>query len=323
MIDLAYWLPLIFMGIMGLALFIYVILDGYDLGVGMLLPYAKDPKEKDEMVASIGPFWDANETWLVLGIGILLVAFPLAHGVVLTHLYIPVALMLFGLILRGVSFEFRIKVKDHLKNRWNHLFSVGSLIMTWSQGYMLGSYVMGFHETWSVYVFSSLCGVCLISGYCYMGASWVMMRTGLTQAVGWARYALYGMIGGIALISVATPLVSTRIFEKWMSGVTYLWPIPLLTSFFIVYLYHYLKNVKKKYVPFLCGIVLFLLSFIGLGHSFFPYVVPDQLTIWESASSTEALSIILIGALIVLPFILGYTFFVYRLFWNTKHDYHN
>lgn len=191
---MAYWLPLIFMGLMGLAILIYVVLDGYDLGVGILMADADDA-EKDRMVASIGPFWDANETWLVLGIGILLIAFPLAHGAILTALYLPVALMLIGLILRGVAFDFRVKAHARHKQLWNRVFIGGSLLASLAQGYMLGFYILGFEPGWTSAAFSLLIGLCLSAGYALLGACWVLMKTTgelKSKSVRWARKALWG-----------------------------------------------------------------------------------------------------------------------------------
>jgi len=212
-------LPLIFMAVMGLSLLAYVILDGYDLGVGILLPLATDD-EKDVMVSSIGPFWDANETWLVLGVGVLLVAFPRAHGIVLSALYLPVALMLLGLILRGVSFDFRVKARAARKGLWNALFALGSLIASMAQGWMLGSYLTGFDNgLWSL-VFAAGIAVTLPTAYAMLGAGWLIMKTWdelQRKAVRWARAVLWPM--GLALvgISLATPLVSQTVFDKWFS----------------------------------------------------------------------------------------------------------
>ena len=163
------WLPYTFAGLMGLAILIYAILDGYDLGVGMLSDSANE-KEKDRMIASIGPFWDANETWLVLGVGLMLVAFPSAHGVVLTELYLPVAVLLFGLIFRGVAFDFRAKVSYQKKWRWNLAFYFGSLLSALSQGYMLGAYIMGFEDSPLATLFAILTALAVASGYCLIGA---------------------------------------------------------------------------------------------------------------------------------------------------------
>src|SRR5512133_4116131 len=213
------FLPLIFMGVMGLALLAYVVLDGYDLGVGILLPFATDD-QKDVMVSSIGPFWDANETWLVLGIGVLLVAFPLAHGIVLSALYLPVAVMLIGLILRGVSFDFRVKARAARKGMWNALFALGSLMTAMAQGWMLGSYLTGFDHGLRSSLFSLGIALTLPTAYAMLGAGWLIMKTGdalQRRAVAWARVMLWPM--GVALIgiSLASPLVSQTVFAKWFS----------------------------------------------------------------------------------------------------------
>src|SRR5512135_1008580 len=170
------WLPVVFLLLMGIAMLAYVVLDGYDLGVGILLRRA-EPAEKDVMVASIGPFWDANETWLVLGVGILLVAFPLAHGVILTSLYLPVAAMLLGLILRGVAFDFRAKARAHHKPLWDRAFWAGSLVASIAQGVMLGLTVVGFDYAPANLAFSLLIGLGLAAGYALLGACWLIMKT--------------------------------------------------------------------------------------------------------------------------------------------------
>ncbi|MDF3884779.1 cytochrome d ubiquinol oxidase subunit II, partial [Cupriavidus basilensis] len=169
------WMPLVFLALMGLSMLIYVILDGYDLGVGVLLRRADDA-DKDTMIASIGPFWDANETWLVLGVGLLLTAFPIAHGAILTQLYLPVALMLAGLIIRGVAFDFRVKARAHHKPWWNRAFYAGSLLAAFSQGLMLGLYITGFQYGWLDVAFAVVVGLCLVAGYCLLGAGWLIMK---------------------------------------------------------------------------------------------------------------------------------------------------
>ncbi len=317
------WLPFIFMLLMGAAILAYVILDGYDLGTGILMSRATDA-EQDLMIASIGPFWDANETWLVMGIGILLVAFPAAHGIILSGLYLPVALMLGGLILRGVSFDFRAKVKAQHKHLWNKAFIAGSLLATLAQGYMLALYIVGFERNWATISFGVLVGVCLAAGYTLMGAGWLIMKTEgalQQQAIRWARWAVWGTAAGILAVSIATPLVSARIFEKWFSLPNFLilLPIPVMSALLVVWLELVLKKLplpqdRYCWVPFAGSAGLFLLGFLGLAYSFFPYIVPDRLTIWEAASAPESLLIILIGALTVLPFIMVYTVFVYRVF---------
>jgi cytochrome d ubiquinol oxidase subunit II len=323
------WLPFVFMVLMGISILAYVILDGYDLGVGILMSRANEA-EKDKMIASIGPFWDANETWLVLGIGLLLVAFPMAHGVILTALYIPTAIMLGGLILRGVSFDFRAKAKANHKHLWDKTFIAGSLITALTQGYMLGSYIAGFKSTLMTFFFGLLVGVCLVAGYCFVGAGWLIMKTEHAlqkKAVRWARFALWGMVLGMAVVSLSTPLLSPRIFHKWFSLPNFflLLPIPLMTAFLAIILEWMLRklpypNDRYCWIPFAGSVGLFLLGFLGLAYSLYPYIVPDKMTIWEAASAPEALIVILIGALVVLPFIIAYTIFAYRVFWGKVKD---
>ncbi|RZA00534.1 MAG: cytochrome d ubiquinol oxidase subunit II, partial [Moraxellaceae bacterium] len=216
----AYWLPVIFIGLMGLAFFLYAILDGYDLGVGILLP--KDSEaHRDMMIASIGPFWDANETWLVLGTGVLLIAFPQAHSLVLYNLYLPIAAMLIGLILRGVSFDFRAKAPEDHKAVWDNTFKAGSIIATLSQGYMLGSYVMSFEQSLPAYLFSALSAICVTAGYSFIGAAWLVFKTEgelQVRAARWARVCGWLTAIGIAAVSIVNPLISHTIFDKWFGN---------------------------------------------------------------------------------------------------------
>lgn len=321
--DPTQWLPLTFAALMGLSILIYVVLDGFDLGVGVLFPFAEN-EEKDMMVASIGPFWDANETWLVLAIGILLVAFPSAHGTILTALYLPVAIMLIGLILRGVAFEFRVKAPPQFKTFWNHAFFTGSLMASLSQGFMLGLYIMGLQWTvWTV-AFSLLTAVFLTVAYSFIGATWLILKTeGALQAkaVEWSKGGIWGLVLGLGAVSVASPLVSPRIFDKWFSfpEIVLLAPLPIMFCVLIGLLFTGLKRLPAEndsfsWMPFVATIVLFILAFFGLAYSFYPYVVPEQLTIYEAASAPESLIIILFGTIFVLPAILGYTILSYTIF---------
>ncbi len=327
------WLPVIFMGIMGLGMLAYVVLDGYDLGVGMLLRSAED-EQKDTMIASIGPFWDANETWLVLGVGILLTCFPLAHGLILGAMYLPVALMLVGLILRGVAFDFRVKARVEHKGAWNNTFFVGSLITALSQGWMLGFYILGLEHSPRAYIFSAVIAVCLSAGYCLLGASWLIMKTDgplQLRAVHWARRALWVTAVGVAAISFITPWASPRIFDKWFAlpYVVMLIPIPLATAALFGVIERSLRRLPVRLalgneygvgVPFFSAIGIFVLAFYGLAYSLFPYIVGDRMTIWQAASAPESLKFILVGALIVLPAIIGYTVFSYRVFSGKARD---
>lgn len=319
----AFWLPVIFIGLMGLALFMYAILDGYDLGVGILLPRDSE-QQRDTMIASIGPFWDANETWLVLGIGILLIAFPMAHSMILLHLYIPVTLMLAGLILRGVAFDFRAKSPEHHKKLWDMTFRAGSLLATLSQGFMLGLYVMEFDQSAMTYLFATLSAICVTAGYTFIGAAWLVLKTeGELQlrAAWWARLCCWLMALGIISVSIVNPLVSEMIFDKWFGNslVIILWIIPVFCFVLLFIVDRYLKRFPYKndygcWIPFTCAIMIFLLSFIGLAYSFFPYVVPNKLDVWQAASAPESLKFIFVGTAIVLPTIIAYTFFAYRVF---------
>ncbi len=324
------WLPLVFAGVMALAMLAYVILDGYDLGVGVLLMQAGGEAHKDTMIASIGPFWDANETWLVLGVGVLLVAFPMAHGMILGALYLPVALMLIGLTLRGVAFDFRVKARHEHKPLWDRAFFAGSLLAAWSQGFMLGGLITGFKSYLWGYLFSAVIGLCLVAAYCLLGAGWLIMKTqGPLQlkAVGWARASLAFTAVGIGAISLATPLVSARIFDKWFSfpNLVMLLPIPAMTLVLLFLTARSLKRLPTRLAldnsfgagePFACTVGVFLLSFYGLAFSLFPWLVVDRITIWQAASAPEALLVIFYGAALVLPVIIGYTVYAYRVFWG-------
>ncbi|CAN7485239.1 cytochrome BD ubiquinol oxidase subunit II [Acidovorax sp. Leaf76] len=327
--TLAHTLPLVFMAVMGLALLAYVILDGYDLGVGILLPLATDA-EKDVMVSSIGPFWDANETWLVLGVGVLLICFPMAHSVVLSALYLPVAAMLLGLTLRGVAFDFRVKARDAHKATWNKLFAGGSLVTTLAQGWMLGAYVTGFqNDAWGL-LFSAGIALTLPAAYAMLGVGWLLMKTDgdlQTKAAKWGQRVLWPM--GLALlgISLATPLVSHTVFAKWfvLPELFALLPIPLacVAAFFAIR--HVLgtpRVVQAGYgwIVFVATVLIFMLAFLGLAYSIYPYIVIDRLTVWDAASAPESLVVIGIGMAITLPAIIVYTVFMYRVFWGKARE---
>ena len=317
------WLPLFFAGAMGLALLIYVILDGYDLGIGLLLPFASE-SEKDLMIASIGPFWDANETWIVLGIGILLIAFPQAHGEILTAMYIPVTVMLMGLVLRGIAFDFRAKAVSNRKDMWNLIFSVGSLVTACSQGWMLGTYITGLGETSLSWLFSILIALTLPALYVLLGAAWLLIKTEgelFDKAMRWATRAILPMGMALLLVSIATPLISQTIADKWFTypeGLMLL-PIPVLSTltygFMMSLLYRQrLLREGREWLLFAGLIVLCLLAALGLAYSILPDIIIGRMTIWESAASTPSLLFTFWGTAVVLPAILGYTFFVYRIF---------
>ena len=328
------WLPLTFMIIMGLAVLAYVILDGFDLGGGVLLQLGDGDEQKDTMIASIGPFWDANETWLVLGIGILLVAFPVAHGIVLGALYLPVALMLIGLTLRGVAFDFRVKARDEHKATWDWAFFAGSLLAALSQGYMLGRFVTGFTEDLLSFLFACLIALGMASGFALLGSTWLIIKTTdelQRRAITWAKRSIVLLAIGVAGVSLATPLVSERIYEKWfgLENLIVLWPIPAMTAVTFLIAYRSLSRLPAKldeglqdteWIPFASTVAIFMLAFHGLAYSLFPYVVMDKLTIWEAASAPESLMFIFVGAIIVLPVIVGYSVYAYRVFRGKATD---
>jgi cytochrome d ubiquinol oxidase subunit II len=317
------WLPWAFASLMGLSILIYVILDGFDLGVGILFPLAT-PGEQDRMIGSIGPFWDANETWLVLAVGLLLVAFPVAHGMILSTLYLPVFVMLVGLILRGVAFEFRAKARDHHKRLWNGLFFTGSLMTALAQGFMLGLYIMGLEASPATYAFAALTAVALVVGYSFIGSTWLIHKTeGALQvkSVRWAKRSLWGVILGIGAVSLATPFVSPRIFGKWFTfpEVLYIAPLPIISGALVLWLWSMLNRMpfaddRRSWLPFGVASALFALAYLGMAYSFYPYVVPERLTIYEAAAAPESLLIILIGACFVVPVILGYSVLAYVIF---------
>jgi cytochrome d ubiquinol oxidase subunit II len=308
---------------MGVAILAYVVLDGYDLGVGMLLP-AGTAREQNIMVSSIGPFWDANETWLVLGVGLLLVAFPAAHGVVLGALYLPVVAMLVGLMLRGVAFEFRVKAEGWHRELWNWLFWAGSFLASLAQGLMLGSYITGFASGFGYFLFALLVAGGLCGGYVLLGATWLILRTegDLQQkAIAWTRWGLWWIALGVALVSVATPLASESVRTKWFDFPRTLGLMLLPAACAAAWLWIWVQTGRMKrgervpeWGPFVGAVTIYALAFLGLAYSIFPYVVMDQITIWEAAAHPSALRIILAGALIVLPFIVAYTVFSYRVF---------
>lgn len=321
--TLAHWLPLFFAAAIGLALLLYVLLDGYDLGVGMLLPFA-DEDEKDTMIASIGPFWDANETWIVLAVGILLIAFPRAHGMVLTALYLPVTAMLMGLILRGVAFDFRVKAHATHKGMWNALFALGSLIASATQGWILGACVTGLRGDGTGLLFSALLAATLPAMYILLGAAWLLIKAEgalFEKAVVWGRRTLAPAGAGVLLVAVATPLANPAIAEKWFTlpNAIGLLPIPLISIIAyagLVWLFvgPVILRSGHPWLAFATLAVICSLASIGLGYSMFPDIVIGRLNLWDAASSTESLLFTFWGTVVTLPLILAYTTFIYRVF---------
>ena len=314
-------LPLLFMAVMGAALLLYVVLDGYDLGIGMLFPLSSE-HEKDTMVAAIGPFWDANETWLVLGVGVLLIAFPAAHGLILTSLYLPVTIMLFGLILRGVSFDFRVKADVKRKSLWNRAFAAGSFIAAAAQGWMLGSYITGLAPGRVNLAFSALIACTLPALYVVLGAGWLLIKTEgalFDKALRWGRLALPLMGVALLAVSVSTPIVSRTIAEKWFSLPNFigLAPIPIATiaAFGTVFWVLSRADVARAgyaWIVMAGTVLICVMAALGLAYSL--YVVVDRLTVWEAAASTDSFEFVGVGMAIVLPVTIAYTIFVYRIF---------
>ena len=315
-------LALIFMVLMGAAVLAYVVLDGYDLGVGMLMPAATQ-QQQSVMVSAIGPFWDANETWLVLGIGILLVAFPEAHGIILGALYLPVVAMLIGLMLRGVAFELRMKALGWHRDLWNWLFWGGSFLASFCQGVMLGRYVTGFESGFFYGAFAVLVGASVCGGYVLLGATWLIAKAEgelQAKAVAWARWGLLWVALGVALVSVATPLVSETVRAKWFEfpRAAAVIPLPIACAASWLWIWRAVGRIgsgrMSEWRPFIGAVAIFVLSFLGLAYSLFPFVVIDRLTIWDAAAHPSALKVVLAGTIVVLPFIVAYTVVAYRVF---------
>jgi cytochrome d ubiquinol oxidase subunit II len=319
-------LPIIWAGIIGTAVTMYVILDGFDLGLGILFPFARTEAFRDDMMTSVAPFWDGNETWLVLGGGGLLAAFPLAYSIVLPALYIPVFLMLLALILRGVAFEFRWAAKPNHRF-WDLAFSGGSIVAAFSQGFVLGGMLQGIKIVdgrfaggpldW-LSLFSVMCGCGLVAGYGLLAACWLMMKTRGDLA------ALARRIAGRLLIAVAifaglvslwTPIRYARIAERWFSfpNVLFLWPLPLATLALGYFVRRWIEE-GAEFKPFFGVIGIFLLCFAGLAISSYPYLVPPSIDVWQAAAAPASLKFMLAGVSILLPLILIYTGFVYWTF---------
>lgn len=323
------WLPLVFGLLFAVAILAYTILDGYDLGVGILMQYAK-PDEQDVMIASIGPYWDANETWLVLAVGLLLIAFPQANGVVSGALYLPLLLMLVGLIFRGVSFDLRAKAVSKDRPKWNTAFIGGSFLVAITQGYMMGSYVLGFENGLGPLVFCLGTGLAVAAAYALIGASWLLMKTDgalRDKAVRWARRAWMGTTAGIVFVFSLLPMLNARAAEGLTTFPALLIPsvLAVVALALIVGLGLSLKALVKTpsrrvWVPFILTVGLFKVSVAALAFFFYPYIVPDQLLIIEAASAPESLMIILVGALIALPLLFGYTFYTYKVFHGKANE---
>ena len=321
-LDLAF----IWAGLIAFAVLTYVILDGFDLGVGILFPLGRSRGERDVMMNSVAPVWDGNETWLVLGGGGLFAVFPLAYAVVMPALYMPIITMLLALVFRGVAFEYRWRTETW-KWLWDTAFFGGSAVAAFSQGLALGGLVQGIELVDRAYAggwwtwltpFSILCGLAVLAGYALLGATWLVLKTEGDLQVRMRGLAWY--LGGatlvfMGLVSVMTPLQDPVYFERWFSLPGSLWttvvPILVLGAAFLMFRG---LNDQKDLQPFLAALALFVLGFVGIGISFYPMMVPPSLTIWQAAAPDESLAFALVGAVILVPIILAYTAYAYWVF---------
>ena len=322
-IDLSLiWAVIIAFGVM-----MYVVMDGFDLGIGILFPFVKSEGERDVMMNTVAPVWDGNETWLVLGGAALFGAFPLAYAVVLSALYLPLIFMLLGLIFRGVAFEFRFKAKAAKRHIWDKAFIGGSLTATFFQGVALGAYIDGFEVVDRVYVggsldwltpFSLFCGLALIAAYALLGCTWLIMKTEgrlQQQMHDMARPLVFVLLGVTGIVSLWTPLAHAEIAQRWFSLPNLFWfiPVPLLV---LLCTWALLRAVARNanYSPFLLTLTLIFLGYSGLGISLWPHIIPPAVSIWDAAAPPQSQGFILVGALFIIPFILMYTAWSYYVF---------
>lgn len=320
-------LPLVWAVIIGFALMMYVIMDGFDLGIGILFPFVRDRSDRDTMVNTVAPVWDGNETWLVLGGAALLAAFPLAYSVVLSALYLPLVLMLAGLIWRGVAFEFRFKADEAHRPFWDKAFAWGSYIATFFQGVALGAFINGFAVVDGAYgggsldwlhPFSVFTGLGLLVAYALLGSTWLIMKTDgnlqrrMIQIARLVTLALFGVIG---IVSLWTPLKHPAIAARWFSlpNILFFAPVPLLVLAVTVLLLKVLRPGGHA-APFLLALFLLFLGYSGLAISLWPHLIPPSITIWDAAGPPQALGFTLVGALFIIPFILAYTAWAYYVF---------
>jgi cytochrome bd ubiquinol oxidase subunit II len=319
-------LPFVWAALIAFAVLAYVILDGFDLGVGILFPFAESEDERDQMMNSVAPVWDGNETWLVLGGGGLFAVFPLAYAVIMPALYAPIIAMLLGLIFRGVAFEFRWRTRRG-QFLWDWAFAGGSTVAAFAQGIALGALVQGIPVKDRAYAggwwdwltpFSLTTGVILVIGYALLGATWLVYKAeGRVQdhAYRVATWTGAATIAAIGLVSLWTPFLSPAFMQRWLTfpQIVYTAPVPLLVAAAGVVLFRALA-ARRELVPFLAALALFVLSYIGLGISFYPYIVPVSVTIWDAAAPDNSLSFLLVGAVVLVPLILAYTAYSYWVF---------
>ncbi len=319
-------LVLIWAAILALGVFLYVLLDGFDLGVGILYGFAPDAASRNLLMASIAPVWDGNETWLVLGTVGLMSAFPLAFAIILPAVYLPLSIMLLALVFRGVAFEFRYRDAER-RGFWDHGFVAGSAIATFAQGVFLGAFIQGFkvegrHFAGSVLdcltPFSLVTGAALVFGYALLGAAWLVLKTEgelQSRARRLGRGALIGVIAGIGVVSAWTPLMDPAIAHRWFSwpNVAWLSPVPVVTALVAAFEWRALSRGREGW-PFAGAMALFVLSFLGIAISLWPMIVPRHYTLWQASSSQSTQGFLLVGTLVLLPVILAYTGWAYWVF---------
>jgi cytochrome bd ubiquinol oxidase subunit II len=311
--------------IISLIIMMYIILDGFDLGIGILFTWIKDHHYRDIMMSSVTPIWDGNETWLVFGAAALYASFPLAYSTLLPTLYIPIAIMLAALIFRGVAFEFRFKAH---KTRfiWDIAFTIGSTLAAFMQGIILGTFVTGYGSTLPIPYgayhwftpFNIMVGIAVICGYALLGATWLIIKTSnqlQTQMYKIAFVLLVAVTLFLGIVSIWTPLHENFIRERWFTlpNFYYLLPLPCITAILILYTFYCLKK-RHEMLPFILTILLFLLAYIGFCISSWPYIVPRLMTFWDAAANPVSLKFSLIGAAILLPILMIYTVYAYRVF---------
>ena len=316
------WAEIILFSIM-----MYIIMDGFDLGLGILFPFFKEKEDRDIMMHTVAPVWDGNETWLVLGGAGLFAAFPLAYSVILSALYLPIIFMLIGLIFRGVAFEFRFKALDHERHFWDKAFIGGSIVATFFQGVTLGAYIKGIPVVDRVYAggpldwlswFSVFTGVGLVVAFALLGSTWLVIKTeGALQkrAHDITRYLAWLLLATIIIISVWTPLSDSAIADRWFTFPNIVWfsPVPLLVGLFTFLLIRSVKN-GDHVKPFIFTLGIIFLGYSGLGISLWPNIVPPSISIWAAASPPQSQGFVLVGALFIIPIILVYTFWAYYVF---------
>lgn len=322
-----FWLPVVWSVVIAVAVLMYVVMDGFDLGIGILFPFAEGEGDRDLMMNSVAPIWDGNETWLVLGGGGLLAAFPVAYATILPALYLPIIIMLLALVFRGVAFEFRFKAASRNRWWWNAAFAGGSTLAAFAQGLTLGAFIQGFAVQDGRFVggpfdwvsaFAAMTGLGLVAGYALLGAGWLILKTeGTLQDWAYERAIplLSVVVLFVLLVSAWTPFLDNAIHARWFTwpNLAYLAPVPVVTALTVAQLWRAVA-ARRELQPFVLAIALFLLCYLGLGISLYPMAVPHTVTIWEAASAPSSLLFMLVGVAILLPLILAYTAYCYWVF---------